>query len=134
MGGSSINILADQGVLSFNLKTEMQKDFIPYLIQTTMTYLKQHDITQSSIKATIADLENEFVKKHAKAVKSEFDRRQKIIDDNLAEEKRLAGERKDRRERRRLLRLFCNKEALLRNSISCVQSNIFRKNFFICCK
>jgi len=123
MSGSSINLLADQGVLSVNLRTEIQKDFIPYLTQTILTFLKQHNVTQEFIKNTTSNLEQEYVTKHAKAVKCEFDRRQKILDDKHAEEQRLAAERKHRRERRRLLRLFCHKEALLKS----ISSNVVSK-------
>lgn len=123
MSGSSMNILADQCVLSFNLRTEIQKDFIPYLNQTILTFLKQHNVTQEFIRDTTSLLEQEYTIKHAKAVKHEFDRRQKIIDDQKAEEQRLASEREHRRERRRLLRLFCDKEALLKN----ISSNIVSK-------
>ena len=91
----------------------MSKDFIPYLNQTISAFLDQHNVNEVFVSEIMKDIEDEFDKKHAKAVKHEFDRRQKIIDDQIAEEKRLAAERKHRRERRRLLRLFCKKEVLL---------------------
>lgn len=113
MGNTSINILADQNILRFNLKNELKKDYIPYLVQNALLKLNKDSATDIEIQELIDTLTQGYIAAHAKTVKTEFDRKKKIADDKKAEEDRQEAERKRRRERRRKLRLHYAKAKLL---------------------
>jgi len=113
IGNASIRALVDQKALGSTIKVEMQKNLLPTLLSDTLGYLKQHGAMERNIQEYADEIMKEYSRAHAQSVKNEVDRLQKIVDDRIAEENRLAAERKHRRERRRLLRLNLAKTSLL---------------------
>ncbi len=118
MSNASIRALVDQKALGSTIKVEIQKNFLPALLKDTLGYLNQHGAMERNIQEYADEIMKHYSRAHAQSVKNEVDRLQKIVDDRIAEENRLAAERKHRRERRRLLKLNLAKTALLGNKLS----------------
>jgi len=110
---TSIKALVDQRALGSTLRFELQKHVLPALLSDTLGLIKQHGEMGWNVQELADGIVTEYRQAHAQAVKNEVDRLQKIEDDRIAEENRLAAERKHRRERRRLLRLHLAKTSLL---------------------
>lgn len=115
VGNVSVNVLTDQGILRFSLLNEIKKDYMPYLVLNSLANNRRQGAREIELQKTADEVQDAFRTNHAAAVKVEFDRKKKILDDRQAEAERIEAERKRRRERRRKLRLFVAKEAFLGN-------------------
>ena len=112
MRDQSFRLLEDQGLLRHDLELTLRDSYMPYLLRYANRSARINHTLEQQVTELARHIQTDILNNHARVVQAEFDRRQQILNNRREEAERLDAEKRQRRERRRLLRIFYAKKAL----------------------